>query len=310
MTDESAGYVPTSVSAQAQQWLQIPKQTPTYPPTDDTAAWLSMIEQTDKAVVQQFLSVELPVTTDDVTVDGVPVFVVRGPGVAEDDRRIYLDFHGGGLITGGGAVARTMTGMAALSGGLTTWGVDYRMPPLHPYPAGLDDAMTVYRHALEDHDPADVFVAGGSAGGNIAAALLLRAHDEGLPMPAALVLNTPEIDLTESGDSFHTNAQFDNILGSLKEVNELYAAGHALEEPYLSPLFGDVSHFPPTFLKTGTRDLFLSNTVRMHRKLRNAGVEAVLHVGEAMPHGGFAGAPEDHELDAELQLFLERHSRH
>lgn len=308
MTDDEV-HIPTSVSPHAQQWLAMPKNVPSYPPEDDTDAWVAMIEQTDQAVVQQFLSVDLPVTTEDVVIDGVPVFVVRGPGVAADDRRIYIDFHGGGLITGGGAVARTMTGMAALSSGLTTWGVDYRMPPLHPYPAALDDAMTVYRRALDDHDPADVFVAGGSAGGNIAAALLLRARDEGLPMPAALVLNTPEIDLTESGDSFHTNAAFDNILGSLKEVNALYAAGHDLTEPYLSPLFGDVTGFPPTFLRTGTRDLFLSNTVRMHRKLRTAGVEAVLHVGEAMPHGGFAGAPEDHELDAELRLFLNDHSR-
>ncbi|MBF4575498.1 alpha/beta hydrolase [Frondihabitans sp. VKM Ac-2883] len=287
----------------------MPKNVPSYPPQDDRDAWVAMIEQTDQAVVQQFLSVDLPVTTEDIVINGVPVFVVRGPGVAADDRRIYIDFHGGGLITGGGAVARTMTGMAALSSGLTTLGVDYRMPPLHPYPAALDDAMTVYRKALEDHDPADVFVAGGSAGGNIAAALMLRARDEGLPMPAALVLNTPEIDLTESGDSFHTNAAFDNILGSLKEVNDLYAAGHDLAEPYLSPLFGDVTGFPPTFLRSGTRDLFLSNTVRMHRKLRSAGVEAVLHIGEAMPHGGFAGAPEDQEIDAELRLFLNDHSR-
>ena len=88
-------------------------------------------------------------------------------------------------------------------------------------------------------------------------------------------------------------------------MNQLYAGGHDLADPYLSPLFGDFTPaFPPTFLQAGTRDLFLSNTVRMHRKLRSAGVDAELHVFEAMPHGGFFGAPEDAELDAEVRRFI------
>ena len=88
-------------------------------------------------------------------------------------------------------------------------------------------------------------------------------------------------------------------------VNLLYAAGRDLTDPYVSPLFGDFSKgFPPTLLASGTRDLFLSNTVRMHRKLRAAGVAAELHVFEAMPHGGFGGAPEDRELAREVRRFV------
>jgi epsilon-lactone hydrolase len=118
------------------------------------------------------------------------------------------------------------------------------------------------------------------------------------------------VDLTESGDSFQTVLGIDPVLRPLMHVNRLYANGHDLAHPYLSPLFGDVTGFPPTFLQTGTRDLFLSNTVRMHRKLRAAGVEAELHVFEAMPHGGFGGsAPEDKELTAEVRHFLDRHRR-
>ena len=150
---------------------------------------------------------------------------------------------------------------------------------------------------------------GASAGGNLAAALVVRARDEGLPLPAALVLISPELDLTESGDSFHTNLGIDNVLGSLIQTNLLYANGHDLDDPYLSPLFADVTGFPPTFLQAGTRDLFLSNSVRMHRKLRAAGVEAELHVFEAMPHGGFAGAPEDLDLRLEIRRFLDSHRR-
>ena len=88
--------------------------------------------------------------------------------------------------------------------------------------------------------------------------------------------------------------------------NLLYANGHDLAHPYVSPLFADLTGFPPTFLQAGTRDLYLSNTVRMHRKLRDVGVDTELHVWEAMPHGGFVGAPEDTEVRVELRRFLNR----
>ena len=88
----------------------------------------------------------------------------------------------------------------------------------------------------------------------------------------------------------------------------LYAGGHDLTDPYVSPVFGDFSPgFPPTLLASGTRDLLLSDTVRLHRALRAAHVTAELHVFEAAPHGFFRGqAPEDRELDREVRDFIER----
>lgn len=123
-------------------------------------------------------------------------------------------------------------------------------------------------------------------------------------------MNTPEVDLTESGDSFQTNIGLDTMLTqSLMPANLLYAGGHDLTHPYVSPLFGDFTQgFPPTILTTGTRDLFLSNTVRMHRALRAVGVPAELHVMEAASHTGFLGyAPEDEELDDEVRRFMDAH---
>jgi acetyl esterase/lipase len=184
------------------------------------------------------------------------------------------------------------------------------MPPKHPYPTPLDDCVAAYRRLLEERSPQDIFVGGGSAGGNLAAALMVRAKDEGLALPAALLLVTPELDLTESGDSFCTLNGIDNVLKPLMQTNLLYANGADLAHPYLSPLFGDVTGFPPTYLQAGTRDLFLSNTVRMHRKLLAAGVEAELHVFEAMPHGGFGGtSPEDMDLMQSVLRFIEDHRR-
>jgi acetyl esterase/lipase len=159
---------------------------------------------------------------------------------------------------------------------------------------------------LRDHDPKEIIVGGLSAGGNLAAATVLHARDEGLPLPAAAVLLSPELDLTESGDSFFTNAGIDGM-GSLRQANLLYAAGRDLADPYVSPLFGDfAAGFPPTLLTAGTRDLFLSNAVRMHRKLRAAGVPAELHVLEAAAHGAFGGVTnEEAELDADVRRFCE-----
>lgn len=300
--------VPSSVSPEAQQWLALQLPRPQYPALDDTDAWVGYVEQMDSYVRAQFGSVIVPVSTEKSELGGVPTYVLRSEEAAANATGpVYLDIHGGGLIMGGGDLVGAMASGTALSSGMTTYAVDYRMPPLHPYPAALDDCIAAYRALLESHDPGDIFVGGGSAGGNLAAALMLRAKDEGLPMPAGLVLFTPEVDLTESGDSFAVNADADHVLASLREVNLLYANGHDLTDPYLSPLFGDLTGFPPTLLQTGTRDLFLSNTVRMHRKLRNAGVEAQLNVYEAMPHGGFGGAsPEDRELAGETRRFLER----
>jgi acetyl esterase/lipase len=301
---------PPGVSEAARQFLAAPRVAGRWPAPDDVEGWERLVTASDSALRARFPVDAFPVDVEEREIGGVRTFGAGLPGTAVDAGPVYLDIHGGALIMGGGELCRAFTAMTATATGMPTWGVDYRMPPRHPYPAGLDDCVAVYRELLAVRDPADVVVGGSSAGGNLAAALMVRAREEGLPLPAALVLTTPELDLTESGDSFTTNLTFDNVLGPLIEVNRLYAAGHDLADPHLSPLFADVTGFPPTFLQAGTRDLFLSNAVRMHRRLRTAGVEAELHVGEAMPHGGFGGtAPEDAELAAERRRFLDRHRR-
>lgn len=301
---------PSSVSEEARRFLAAPRVAAGYPAPGDVAGWERLVAAADSALLERFPADAFPVAVEEREIAGVRTFVAAPPGAPAEGGPVYLDIHGGALIMGGGERCRAFTAMTATSTGMVTWGIDYRMPPRHPYPAGLDDCVAVYRALLAVRDPADVVVGGASAGGNLAAALLVRAREEGLPMPAALVLNTPELDLTESGDSFTTNLAADNVLGPLMEVNRLYAAGHDLADPHLSPLFADVTGFPPTFLQAGTRDLFLSNAVRMHRRLRAAGIEAELHVGEAMPHGGFGGtAPEDQELIAERRRFVDRHRR-
>lgn len=280
------------------------------PAPDDHAGWAAAKAAVRAHIEQIFASrtAGLRASVDTTELAGVVVHVATPDGVAPDDRA-YLDIHGGALVYGDGEPCRAGARLQADQHGVRCYAVDYRMPPEHPYPAPLDDCVAVYRTLLGRHPPGRIIVGGGSAGGNLTAALVLRARDEGLPLPAAVVLMTPELDLTESGDTFATNRTVDVMLPNpLMATNLLYASGHDLAHPYLSPLFGDFTRgFPPTFLQAGTRDLFLSNTVRMHRALRRASVPVELHVFEGMPHGGFMGAPEDAELAEEVKRFVAEH---
>lgn len=304
--------VPSSISAEAQTVLSAAAATAMqwaeYPAPDDVTGWQEYRRVADGNMMAMFGDIVQQLPPFEMA------FVKAGAASAHqiDARacaagRVLLSVHGGALIAGGGAVCGLLAHVQAVVTGALVVAPDYRMPPEHPYPAALDDCMAIYRTVLEEHDPAEVVFHGMSAGGNLAAAMVLRAKTEGLPMPAGLILETPEIDLTESGDTFQTNAIIDNVLQrTLGPINALYANGADLSDPLLSPLFGDLSGFPPTLLTAGTRDMFLSNAVRMLHRLRAAGARAELLVYEAMPHGGFFGTPEDTLVKQDIRRFAEQ----
>ncbi|WP_019925352.1 alpha/beta hydrolase [Nocardia sp. BMG111209] len=304
--------VPTTISSAAQAMLALGRIGPVHdwPDREDTDGWKALIARAEAATraMTDAEGQHLPATSEAIEVAGVRVYVVTPDGVPDDDPRVYLYLHGGAFIQDGGEICRFWATSTAVAVGARVWAVDYRMPPEDPYPAPLDDCVAVYRALLADHRPEDIIIEGPSAGGNLAAATILRARDEGLPLPGAAVLFSPELDLTEAGDSFQTNLGLDTVLvGSLMPANRLYAAGHDLRDPYLSPIYGDLgAGFPATMLVSGTRDMFLSNTVRMHRALRAAGVAAELHVWEAAGHAMFLGkTPEDADRAREVRRFVD-----
>jgi len=309
--------VPTTISPEAQAVLAAgPMPAPTYPELDDLEGWRNYVAATDEMVLGFFSASGLMAPegfdVEERSFDGVTVYAITPPDLAASDARVYLDLHGGAFIVGGGELCRGTGIMTARRIGMRVWSVDYRMPPDHPYPAAVDDCLTAYRALLAEHRPEEIVVGGGSAGGNLAAALVLRARDEGLPMPAVAILLTPAMDLTHSGDTWKTNLGVDTVLtGGDPRAIELYVGGHDARDPYVSPVYGDYSAgFPPTLLASGTRDVLLSDTVRAHRALRAADVPAELHVLEAAPHGFFRGAtPEDSELDREVRRFIDRYCR-
>jgi acetyl esterase/lipase len=307
--------IPATISPQAQASLAspLPLQKPDEPDLADKDAWRHYIAERDAAMAASVKNAadKFPAEIIVHTWGGVPVYeIVPGSLSSAGGENAIFFLHGGAFIQGGGiGAAHQAIPFASLSG-MRVFSVDYRMPPDHPFPAGLTDSVEAYKKLLERYDADRVVVYGPSAGGGLAGSFVLKARDSGLPLPAACVLSSPELDLTESGDSFETNSGVDRILTRLTKSIALYADGHDLRNPYLSPLFGDLTKgFPPTILTTGTRDLFLSNAVLMHRALRRAGIEADLHVWEARSHGGFFGAdaPEDREVWEEEILFIKKH---
>ena len=276
------------------------------------AAWRAHIDARNRQITS-LMSAHAESCPSEVTAHdlaGSRLYEVKPASISpRHEQHAILYIHGGAFIYGGGyAAALAAMSIASLTE-CRTFSVDYRMPPDHPFPAGLDDTVEAYQTLLARYSPTSLAVYGPSAGAALAASSLLKARDLGLPMPAACVLHSPQADLTESGDTFATNDKLDMLIHRMSGVIALYAGGHDPRDPYLSPIFADFRKgFPPTLLSSGTRDLFLSNTVLLHRALRRAGIEAELHVFEAMSHGGFFGkAPEDRELLGEQVRFIEEH---
>jgi acetyl esterase/lipase len=257
----------------------------------------------------------LRVKVEPMTIAGVKAHMVTPEAIPpENQNRLLIHVHGGCFVSFPGESGTGEAIFMAGFGHFKVISVDYRMPPDHPYPAALDDAMTVWKAATKMAAPKNMAIFGSSAGGNLTLAMILRAKQDNLPLPGAIAPGTPMSDLTNAGDSFRTNAMLDNVLvapdANCDKRAALYTNGRDLKDPMLSPVYGDMRGFPPAILTTGTRDLLLSSTVRVHRKLRQAGVEAVLQVFEGQSHAHYnrdVSAPETKETFDEIARFFDKH---
>jgi monoterpene epsilon-lactone hydrolase len=249
------------------------------------------------------------------TIDGVRVHVLTPDDMPpENQSRVLVHVHGGCYVLFPGESGTTEAIMMAGFGRFKVIAVDYRMPPEAYFPAALDDAMTVYKAVIRNTSPKNVGIFGTSAGGALTLEMVLKAKQDGLAMPGAISSGTPMSDVTKTGDSFYANEKVDNVLvspdGFCHAATIIYAHGHDLHDPLLSPVYGDMHGFPPTILTTGTRDLLLSNTVRVHRKLRELGIDAALNVFEGQSHAQYEfddRAPETKDAFTEIASFFNAH---
>lgn len=282
----------------------------------DASAWRALAAASAEAVAHDIAAIkeQLKVRVAPDTIAGVPVFRISPPDGAPDrGRRLLLHLHGGGYVLFPGEAGAGEGMLMAGYGGFDVVSVDYRMAPDHPFPAALEDAAAVWQALIAERPAASLGVFGSSAGGGLALALMLRLKAMRAPLPAAIAPGTPWVDLTGQGDSLNTNAFVDNVIvaphGWVGAAIPLYAGGHPLDDPLISPIFGDFTGLPPAIITSGTRDLFLSNAVRAHRALRRAGVPALLQVFEGESHAQFLEpfVPETEEALGEIAAFLTEH---
>lgn len=260
---------------------------------------------------------EYNITIKKEMIDGVNVYYLRPISLPNiNEKKLFIYLHGGAYIFGGGMSGLSEAILIASRTQVTVVSVDYRMPPDHPFPAASEDVVSVYKSLIKSHPKTSIAMGGSSSGGGLTLATVHKLKALGLQLPKALFVGTPWSDLTKSGDSLYVNEGIDRKIvsydGFVSAAAKLYANGHDMKKPGLSPVYGDFKDFPPTMLVTGTRDLFLSFTVRVHRKMRAAGVLADLNVYEGLSHVEYfvvPNAPESVEVYSELEKFLKLHLR-
>lgn len=227
----------------------------------------------------------------DILLKGIKIQDMDGEWVsvnrAHMKKYVILYCHGGGYSTGSHIYARTLTTKLSASTSMDVLSFDYRLAPEHPYPAATEDAMKAWDYLmLLGYGARDVIVAGDSAGGNLALSLVFKLKEQQRLLPRGLVLMSPWTDLTSSGDSHRTKAELDPVLDAdyLERMITNYAPERDLEDPYISPLFGDFEGFPPVYIQAGDNEVLLSDSEMIHQKMIQANVSAKLDVFKGMWH--------------------------
>ena len=226
------------------------------------------------------------VLVSEVSAGGVRAHWLASPGADAD--RVLVFLHGGGYELGSLSSDGELAARLGRAGGMRVLFPEYRLAPEHPFPAAVDDVRAVWRWLREDQrlSARSMAVAGDSAGGGLAVALLVATRDAGDALPAAAVLMSPTVDLTSSGASMTDRVDEDPIStpALLRQLAADYLAGADPTTPLASPLFASLSGLPPLLVQVGTADLLLSDSERLAERAAEAGVDVHLEVGEGLPH--------------------------
>lgn len=301
--------VPDTISPEAQKVLARPASDASHPETlaerrSHTDAWQERAGAASKAVY--------PVKIAEETIAGVPARVVTPLEIPAAKRdRVIINVHGGGFNSDSGSLTESIP-IANLTQ-TKVIAVLYRLAPEHPFPAAVDDTVAVYKELLKSYKPQNIGLYGTSAGAILTAETAVRLKQLDLPLPGALGIFSGMGDFTRAGDSRAMYA-LNGLSGHLdppdgKTLDAEYVVSTDPRNPVLSPLFADVSGFPPTLFITSGRDLLLSGTTILHRHFLAAGVDAQLVVFEALPHAFWndVSLSESREAYQIMVRFFEEH---
>ncbi|RDJ06837.1 esterase [Rhizobium grahamii] len=202
-------------------------------------------------------------------------------------RRAILYLHGGGFYSGSLRTHRAIAGSLAKAASADVLLIDYRLAPDSPYPAQIDDALNAYRWLLDSgYESDNVVVVGDSAGGNLAIEATLRQMRVRGPLPAAVVALSPITDLAATGASLARNTGHDPLINTaeLDRIRGAYLATRSPSDPMASPLYADLTGFPPLLLQVGSDEALLDDTLRLAEKAKLAGVDVQAEVWPGMIH--------------------------
>ncbi len=232
----------------------------------------------------------LPPTRSRISVRSVRIGGVRADRFTlhDDPRpgRVLLYFHGGGYAFGNPGTHRDFIAKLVDATGWAAVAPRYRLAPRFRYPAAVDDAETVYRALLDRGiQPHDIVLAGDSAGGGLAAALIVRLRDRGLPTPGGAILFSPYLDLEHSSYTIRTNAATDYLpLSEMTKPNDWYADPDQLRLPEVSPIHADLAGFPPMLVFAGGAEMILGDSLRFAEHAARDGVDLELVIEPEMMH--------------------------
>jgi monoterpene epsilon-lactone hydrolase len=248
------------------------------------------------------------VRVTEVDAGGVPAHWLTAPGA--DAGRVLLFLHGGGFELGSLRSDGELAARLGRASGMRVLFPEYRLAPEHPFPAAIDDVAAAWRWLRTDQglSARSIAVAGDSAGGGLAVALLVATRDAGEARPAAATLMSPTVDLTSSGASMTERVDQDpfSTPALLRQLASDYLAGADPKTPLASPLFASLSGLPPLLILVGTADLLLSDSERLGAAATEAGVDVTLKIGEGLPHVYpiMLGTPEAAEATEQIGKFL------
>lgn len=227
---------------------------------------------------------------DDVkieTVDAGPVPAEWQTVPGSEDDRVLIYLHGGGWILGSINDHRLLTLAMGEAAKMRVLSVDYRLAPENPYPAHLEDCTAVYRWLLSTgYKPENIIISGDSAGGSLTLTTLLKLKQDGVDLPAGAVCISPSTDVSFTNDLYFKNGETDPILADLGIFwwIEAYLAGTPVDNPLVSPLFGDLKGLPPLLIQMSSCEMLFEEGRQFGEKARAAGVDVTLEIWDDMPH--------------------------
>lgn len=312
-------YIPKSISPDAQEYLTILQEEASvdpFPSPNDLEGWRTMHAMNEAFYTDQDADIiaQFSPTLEEKLLNDIPVIEVR-PRRWEENGKVVVYVHGGGYVLF--SASTTLVGCIPLAdiSGLRIVSVDYSVAPHARFPVAIDQVISVIRSLLDSgYQRSDIAIFGDSAGGALAAAAVLKMRDNRLPVPSAVVLWSPWSDITRTGDSYYTLADQDSLdyQSQLHNAALAYADPSQFRHPHVSPVYADYRiGFPPTLIQGGTKEIFLSNCIRLYQNMDQAGVDVRLDLYEGMWHVFQAlGITDIPEIDIALHKtasFLQKH---